>query len=133
MPRTQPRLNEVIPHPDGRPMTRKEKQEARAIRLALVMVAAALHQLGFINPHKPIAGSHASAFLWLHRRLGPLAEVSSTVRKIRTIFDPLNYSKTWFDPAQARKNLRQLIRAAQRLAQQDAQHSVSSRPGQKHR
>jgi hypothetical protein len=117
MPRSLPQLAELLPPVDGRSFSRQEWSELRAVRLALVMVTAVLHQGDFLFHHRPIPGGHDNDLRWLHEHLEPLATVSPTVRKLRRLFDLKLYGRAWADPTQVRHNLKVLSQEAHVLAQ----------------
>jgi hypothetical protein len=116
MPSTQPKFDDLLPPLDGRPLSRFEYNEIRPVRLALAMVVAVLHQGSFLEEHRPIQGGYDSDMRWLFEHLAPLARVSITVRRIRTLFDPLRYSRAWSNTGRVRRNLRSLASDAVLLA-----------------
>lgn len=118
MPRALPLVAELLPPVDGRPLSRGEWSEQRAIRLALVMVTVVFHQQEFLPRHRPIPGGHDSDMRWLHQNLEPLARISPTVRRLRQVFDQRLYGREWYDPLLVRRNLRLGAMTAVSLASQ---------------
>lgn len=116
MPSRLPTLDVLLPPLDGRPFSRQEWDEQRAVRLALVMMTVVMHQQTFLDHHRPIPGGHDADGQWLHQHLEPLARVSPTVARIRSLFDPLLYGGAWANPAMVRKHLMRLPQAAVRMS-----------------
>jgi hypothetical protein len=116
MPTALPKLADLLPPLDGRPLSRHEWNEIRAVRLALVMVTAVLHQGNFLDPYRPIKGGYDADLAFLFQHLEPLDRVSPTVRKIRSLFDRLRYSREFSNTTKARRNLKTLAKDAVVLA-----------------
>lgn len=116
MPSRLPTLDVLLPPLDGRPFSRQEWDELRAVRLALVMVTTVLHQQSFLDQHRPIPVGHDADQQWLHQHLEPLATISPTVARIRSLIDPLLYGGAWANPATIRRYLERVGNDAARLA-----------------
>lgn len=128
MPRSMPLVDELCPPLDGRPLNRREWEEQRAVKLAMVMVVVAWHQSEFLPQHRPIRGGHDDDFAWLHAHLEPLARVSPTVRRLRQVFDQSLYGWEWFRPERVRRNLKRLASDAVLLASVMAAQSTPTVP-----
>lgn len=126
MPRSLPLITDLLPPLDGRPFSRHEWNELRAVRLALVMVTAVLHQSDFLHHNRPVPGGHDADLHWLHEHLDPLARVSPTVRKLNKVFDLSLYGREFYDPARVRRNLKMLAKDAVLLGSIMATRSTGS-------
>ena len=111
-----PKLVTLLPPLDGRPLAFHELNELRAVRLALVMVTTVLLQSNLLEQHRPLQGGYDADLEYLFINLEPLAKVSPTVSRIRSLFDRLRYSREFNNPATVRRNLTVLARAAVRLS-----------------
>ena len=112
-----PKLKDLLPPLDHRSQpSRQEINELRTVRLALVMMTTVLLPSNLLDRHRPIQGGYDADIDFLFLHLEPLARVSPTVRRIRSLFDRLRYSREFNNTTTVRRNLRVLARAAVRLA-----------------
>lgn len=115
MPRL-PKPIDLAPPADASPLTRRELQEARAIRMALALTTAVLHAEGFSAGYIGIPTDCYGRCAWLRQRLLPLTVCSPTVRAICGVYEPEFFARAWLDAACMRWQLAALTRRAQSLA-----------------
>jgi len=100
---------------DGRPLSRQEIAEARAVKIALLLCVAVLKNETFTTgcspmPHDLFDGPNT----WLRRHLRPLASHARILRDVAAILDE-SCRTPWDDPQHLRQAVRRLYRQAHGL------------------
>jgi hypothetical protein len=100
---------------DGRPLTRCEAAEARAVTLALLLCVAALKNEQFTPEAAPITPDlFDPPTAWLQRSLRHLAAHARVIRDVCAILDASGRT-AWDEPAHLGRAIRRLKRQASRL------------------
>ncbi len=121
----------LAPASHARPLSWQEAREARAIRMALILVVVAVHAEGFTAGAGPVPDDPEERWAWVRAQLAPLARLSPTVRGICQVLDPQYFSRSWYTRPALDRQIRSLQRRVRRLAQVMAgswsRHSARSR------
>ncbi len=100
---------------DGRPLTRREAAEARAVTLALLLCVAVVKNEQFTPEAAPITPDlFEPPTAWLQRRLRPLAAHARVIRDVCAILDASGRT-AWDEPLRLGRAIRRLERQSRRL------------------